>query len=89
MAQRTNTDLIRDLQVEVANLRAELTSQKVLVDHIKFVEMRERLAVVEHTLAELKKQKEEADRRLWQFIVLFVGGLITLAINFALVFVRK
>lgn len=88
MAQST-AELIRRLDVELAVLRSEFDGLREQISRTELAQIRERLAVVEHTLAELKKQKEEADRRLWQFTVLFVGGLITLAINFALVFVRK
>lgn len=51
--------------------------------------LRERVAVLESLVAEGKKIKEEVGKRSWQFVVLFVGGLITLGINIAVSFIRK
>jgi hypothetical protein len=67
-----------------------------LQDEVKSAELakvRERLAVLESLLAELKKQFEERDRRWWQFWVgvsaiglTFVANLV---MNFLLYFARK
>ena len=42
---------------------------------------RERIAVIESQLADIKKREEEADRRRWQTQLLFFGSLLTLAIQ--------
>jgi len=51
--------------------------------------MLRKVAVIEERLAELKRLKEETDRRYWQFHMLFIGGIITLAIQVLILFFKK
>jgi hypothetical protein len=59
------------------------------VDSFDLLSLRERVAVLESQVVELKRNKEESEKRYWQFVVLFVGGLLTLAINVTVSFIRK
>ena len=51
--------------------------------------LRERIAVVETQLQELKKREEESSRRLWQGTILFFGSLLTLGIQLIVLFLKK
>ena len=90
------------LRAEVDALAGELRRadllplrERLAVLESKFVELSlmkeevKRIAVLEDRVAELKRLNEEAERRRWQFVMLFVAGLITLAINIALLVFRK
>jgi hypothetical protein len=49
----------------------------------------EEMGAVKNRLTQLEDQKKLGDTRAFQFIVLFIGGLLTLAINIALLFLKK
>lgn len=49
----------------------------------------EEMGALKNRLTQLEEQKKLGDTRAFQFIVLFIGGLITLAINIALLFLKK
>jgi phage shock protein A len=49
----------------------------------------EEMGALKSRLTQLEEQKKLGDTRAFQFIVLFIGGLITLAINIALLFLKK
>ncbi len=85
----TPTESIRGLEIDFAELRKDVRLHDREFERLQLDLLRERLAVLEDRLSELRKSKEEADRRYWQFVVLFVGGLVTLAINLVVSFVRK
>ncbi len=85
----TPTEMAHEAHKQIAEMRAEVDARISGLDKLNLLELRERLAVLEDRVAELRKSKEEADRRRWQFVVLFVGGLLTLAINLVVSFVRK
>ena len=55
----------------------------------KIQEEHKELPVLADRINKLEKNKEEADRRYWQFVVLFIGGILTLAINLVVSFIRK
>ena len=46
-------------------------------------------AVIENRLTQLEDQKKLGDSRLFQFIMLFLGGIITLSIQIVLLFFKK
>lgn len=85
----TPTEMAHEAQKQIATLRAEFDIRQTVLEKLNLSELRERIAVLEDRVTELKKSKEEADRRYWQFVVLFVGGILTLAINLVVSFVRK
>jgi signal recognition particle subunit SEC65 len=49
----------------------------------------EEMGALKNRLTQLEEQKKLGDTRAFQFIVLFIGGLLTLAINIALLFLKK
>ena len=93
MAGKTPTDLIGELRTEIATLRAEFDSLQDELTRAEVFRIRERLAVLESLVAELKKREEENDRRRWQLqlgiaicVITFVANL---TVNLLLFFVRK
>jgi hypothetical protein len=89
MAGKSPTELIRDLQVEIARLTERQTLFQTLLDVADLVAIRERVSVVESQLAELRKREEENDRKRWQLTFLFIGSLLTLAIQVTILFLKK
>jgi hypothetical protein len=98
MAGKSPTELIRDLQLEVARLTEQLSSLKEEVRKAELFDTRDRLTKLEATLetvdvpavlvqlgviqeqiSELKKWREELEKKRWQLIVLFGGCLLTLS----------
>lgn len=47
------------------------------------------LGVLQEQIAELRKWREESDRRRWQVALLFGGSLLTLLVQIALLAVKK
>ncbi len=89
MAESKVSQLARQTELDLAVLQQEVQSLRDKIASGDLPSVRERLAVLEDRVTELKKSKEEADRRYWQFVVLFIGGILTLAINLVVSFVRK
>ena len=89
MAEPKISQLARTTELDISALRHDLEALKKESTQANWQGVRERLAVLEDRVTELRKSKEEADRRYWQFVVLFVGGILTLAINLVVSFVRK
>ena len=77
----TNTDSIRELQIEFAELRKDVQSHDTEFERLQFDQLRERLAVLEDRVNELKKSKEEAEKRRWQFAYIFAGAVATLLVS--------
>lgn len=89
MAESKISQLARQTELDLAVLQAEVQALREMLLGGDLANIRERLAVLEDRVTELRKSKEEADRRYWQFVVLFIGGILTLAINLVVSFVRK
>ena len=72
---------IEIIETTAAVLRTEynLTSRKF--DEVDHVESRERTAVLETRVEELERCKQEADKRQWQFVYIFAGGMATLLVT--------
>jgi len=79
--------LINALEIEVARLTERVSNLREETASIR--DMAAQLAVIKEQITELKKMREEADRGYWQFILLFVGGIVTLAINIVVSFIKK
>lgn len=108
MASKSPSELIREIQLELAALRGVVAGCDRRVDDANLPEIRERLAKIESLLevadfgslitriatleeqnTELKKWREESDRRRWQTVLLFGGSLLTLAIQLTVLFLKK
>ncbi|HEY8504512.1 MAG TPA: hypothetical protein VIL46_08010, partial [Gemmataceae bacterium] len=83
---RTNTEIIRDLEKSVAtlierlaNVRAEQARLEAVlqrtVDNAGRLETR--LALLEEKVSDLRKWREERDRKNWLLIVALVGSILT------------
>jgi hypothetical protein len=53
------------------------------------IEEHKQFPVLENRLAQLEEQKKLGDTRLFQFVMLFVGGVITLSVQIVLLFFKK
>ncbi len=90
MPSPTPTELARDALAKVALLEKDVARLQEESERLDRLQLRERIAVFEDRVTELKTAKLETDRRYWQFVVvLFVGGILTLGINLVVSFVRK
>ena len=98
MPGKTNTDLVRELTVDYAvmALRVDQFEQQIIrLDSSlgraddSLDEARVRLAVVESQLTDLKAAHDEKDRRRWAIWLAVVGSILTLAVNIALVYLKK
>lgn len=89
MAESKVEQLARETEKELALIKKDGEALQKDIDQADLNQVRERIAVLEERVVELKKMREESEKRYWQFVVLFVGGLITLGINIAVSFIRK
>ncbi len=55
----------------------------------KILEEMRQFPVLENRLTQLEDKKKLGDTRLFQFILLFVGGVVTLSIQVVLLFFKK
>lgn len=81
MAAKSPTELIRDIQTEITRLTERLTILQAFLDNADVVAIRERLAVVESQVAELKKREDENDRRRWQLWLAIGVCILTFGAN--------
>lgn len=83
------TEQVRELKTQIAvlNETVRVLSERLQDAHI--VEMVAKIAVLESQVAELKEREKENDRRRWQMNLLLFGSVFTLAVQIALLFVRK
>lgn len=98
MPGKTNSDLIRDLNGFVNRLQERSDNDRRDVERLQalntsmnetLAELRERLAVVETRLADLKSAQDEKDRRRWTIWLAVVGSVLTLAANIALFVLKR
>jgi septal ring factor EnvC (AmiA/AmiB activator) len=85
------TNTVATLEERVNNERAEL--KRVEAERVKLadrlVELAQRLAVVEENLKELKRGEEETERRRWTVVMALIGCVLTLAVNIALMYLKR
>ena len=98
MSSKTNTDLIRELGLNVAILGEQLDQLKAKLESIEaalartetsLVESQIRLAVQESRQADLKAANDEKDRRRWAVWPALLGSVLTLIVNLALIFPKR
>lgn len=98
MPGRTNTDLIRELGINLADLerRADYIEKdldRLTGNHGKAAEtvadLAMRLAVLESKMTDMKAVLDEADRRRWAVWLAAAGSILTMVVNIALLGVRK
>lgn len=83
LLKQTEQLKLNELPTDLAVLNHRLAQIEKAAEDLRI------MPVLTDRVNKLEKHKEEADRRYWQFVVLFVGGILTLAINLVVSFVRK
>jgi predicted nucleic acid-binding Zn-ribbon protein len=93
-----NEEMIVDLAKNVAILGERLNFERRELERVdtlrsdsakELFDISRRVAVIEDKLNEFKKTAEENDRRRWMLTLAFIGSLLTLAVNLALIFFRS
>ena len=74
---------------DLIQLRERLAKLDALLGLVNFTELISRIATLEEQNVELKRWREESDRRRWQTQLLFFGSLLTLAIQLTMLFLKK
>ena len=93
MAKPTTAEIVTKMQEEVVVLRTKFVYSQQIIEGYDIPELRERLAVLEAKVDDLKRFKDETEKRHWQFIYIFAGGLATLLttllVQLAIAWLRK
>jgi hypothetical protein len=96
MAGKTPTelnDLIAEVRKQVAVLDTRVGLMKDDFDRADLANLRQRLAVLEAQIADLRKSKETDDQRRWQFWVgvgtLTLTFVASLTVNLLIYFARR
>lgn len=102
MAAPTNSESIRNLEKQTAALlkSVELLWELEKRNHDRLeslssqmveasVQTLSRIAVLEHQVAELKRQSEERDRKFWMIGMALGGSVLTFVANLVLLLLRK
>lgn len=94
MAERLTVDrLAGKVEVQFAELRRDVSNLGGELERADLVKVLERLAVLEDRVAELKRVREETERRHWQFVYIFAGAmaslLVTVVVQLVLAQVKK
>lgn len=98
MASKTLTDQVRELSSTVAhleersnNLRGEVSRSDALLirQGEDLRDLQVRLKVIESRFDDLKRAREETERRRWQIWVVGIAAVLSLVANLVLTFVRK
>jgi len=78
MASPSPTELARNAQQHSDNLRIEFDLFKEEMVGLQLQQIRERMTAVETTVAELKRIKEESEKKRSQWVFWGIGALVTL-----------
>lgn len=81
---------LEELRVLMTAIDTRLMGLEKAVDGLKPTKAEaEEMGALKNRLTQLEEQKKLGDTRVFQFIMLFVGGVVTLSINIALLFLKK
>ncbi|HXD85324.1 MAG TPA: hypothetical protein VN641_02445 [Urbifossiella sp.] len=89
MPRPSTAESIHLIGIEIAVLGERFNALEGDVQASDLGQIRERLAVLESLVAELRKREEENERRRWQMNMLLFGSVFTLAVQIALLFIRR
>ena len=94
MAERLSVNqLATKVEVQFAELRRDVSHVVEELDRADLVKVLERLAVLDDRVAELKRMREESEKRHWQFVYIFAGAmaslLVTVVVQLVLAAVKK
>ena len=86
-------ETVDEIKSAVTELRKDVQRHDKDFDQLAPGQLRERIAVLEAHVADLKKAKDESDKRQWQFVYIFAGAvvslLVTVVVQLVLALVRK
>ena len=94
----TNSEAIRDLSDAVSTLKERLNYTRDEMVRIETVQARlsetviatdKKLAVIQEQIKQIREIMEEKDRRRWSVLLAFLGSLLTLVVNIALLFIQE
>jgi len=78
MARQSAVDLAREIQKQLGELETDFVVIKSEVERANLNQLRDRVISLEEKVTELKRVREETDRRHWQFIYIFAGAMASL-----------
>lgn len=79
-----------DLRERLAVIENRLAELDKAVEKLKPTKAEsEEMGAIKNRLTQLEEQKKLADTRLFQFYMLFAGGIMTLAVQVAILFLKK
>ncbi len=86
-------ELIRNIQKELAVAQNELETLNDNFNRVELHLVRERLAVLEDRVSDLKNDRSESDRRKTQYLYLTIGFVFTLLgnvlVQLLIIYLRK
>ena len=87
------SETVDQIKTNMTELRKDVQRHDKEFDQLAPSQMRERIAVLEAHLADLKRAKDESDKRQWQFVYIFAGAmaslLVTVVVQLVLAMVKK
>jgi len=93
MPKKTLSELTSDLEREVVTLQTQFDALLKQIDKADLLTIRERLAVIENQIADMKSREDETDRRRWQlhlgFAVCVLTFVANLTVNLLMFIARK
>ena len=81
MTKLTNSEMVWQLQDQMTTLRTEFNGLQIEIQNFEIQLLRERVAILEVEITELKRLKQESEKRHWQFVYIFSGGMVTLFVS--------
>jgi hypothetical protein len=77
-AKQPTAEVLSALKSEVAVLDERLSNLQKQIDRIDLTAALQKIAVLEAQVAELKREKDEAGKRQWQFVYIAAGAGLAL-----------
>lgn len=80
-AKQATESALAELKAEDATLRQEVAVLRAQIDQSKALELIQRLTTLEAEVRELRRVREEAEKRHWQFVYIFAGAMVSLLVT--------
>ena len=74
-------ELARTTRSDLALLEQEFNLHIETFKSYELAELRTTVAILSERVVRLEKAKDEADKRQWQFVYIFTGGMTTLLVT--------
>jgi hypothetical protein len=81
MAKKPIGESVQELSQEVLQLKYELNPARAELERYELLIQRDKLNLLEDRVLELKRLKEEGERRHWQFVYILTGALTSLLVT--------